>query len=293
MRLSFLVVGAQKSGTTALYHYLRTHPELFLPPQKELEFFSRDEFYEKGVDWYLCKHFARARASQVAGEVSPQYMFEPGKTAARIRWAFPDIKLVMVLRNPIDRAFSHYRMAVRRFGESRSFDAAIADALNGAGSRDVRQDYLRLGEYGRALHEYLVHFPLNVIKIVFTEELKLCPRRVMSSIFTFLDVPPHESMVFGRRYHVGGSQRFPGLDKCLRRHPVLTRTARLVLSETVYNRLWFWFTTELNVRGRPPEVNHESRKRLQEFFSEDVAKLKRVSGLSVPWVDFEVASRQP
>src|SRR5690606_13433578 len=132
---------------------LSAHPEIYMPAQKELAFFSDDKAYSRGVQEYLKRHFSEANG-KVAGEASPHYMcFD--KCASRIHEHFPDVKLVAVLRNPIDRAYSHYRMALRRKREDRTFEEAIT-ALIDRGPvedhhRDTDKDFVLFGEYGRII----------------------------------------------------------------------------------------------------------------------------------------------
>lgn len=123
-KVDFLVIGAQKSGTTSLFHYLRAHPRIHIPFVKEIGFFSNERKFRKGVQWYL-KHFSDAEPHQIVGEVSPQYMAHPA-APGRIHSLFPDTRLIAVLRNPIDRAHSAYRMAVRRGGEKRAVEEALS-----------------------------------------------------------------------------------------------------------------------------------------------------------------------
>jgi hypothetical protein len=115
--VDFLVIGAQKSGATSLFEYLQCHPELYLPPSKEVSFFVEASKFPRGHG---------ADEDKLWGEVCPSYM---GHTSApaNIYANRPDMKLVAILRNPIDRAYSHYRMTSRREVENRSFRWAIED----------------------------------------------------------------------------------------------------------------------------------------------------------------------
>ncbi|QDS96074.1 Sulfotransferase domain protein [Roseimaritima multifibrata] len=107
----FIVVGAAKAGTTTLFDYLRRDSRVFLPDRKELFFFSKDSVYEKGIGWY-CDQFATARASQLCGEITPSYTVWPRYSEAlpRIKRHLPRARLIYIMRNPVDRAWSHYRM---------------------------------------------------------------------------------------------------------------------------------------------------------------------------------------
>src|ERR1700686_1992517 len=109
-RLDFIVPGAQKSGTTALHYFLKKHPRIALPERQELHFFDDEEISSKPVGYELLhRHFRSIGGSTIAGEVTPSYLYwEPAME--RIRNYNPQIKLVILLRNPIDRAFAHWNM---------------------------------------------------------------------------------------------------------------------------------------------------------------------------------------
>ena len=101
--LDFVVIGASKSGTTSLFHYLGEHPSIWLPPSKDAPFFSADEWFEKGWGWMLEDTFRGAPIDQLWGTVTPRYM-EDDRVPERMVGLMPHLKLVALLRNPIDRA---------------------------------------------------------------------------------------------------------------------------------------------------------------------------------------------
>ncbi len=131
----FLIVGAQKSGTTSLWKWLRDHPECYLPDVKEPHYFARfnpwDKLIRKG--WFVrdpdayVKLFSAAQPSQICGEASPSYLYENG-VAERIKDEIPSCRILICLRDPVDRAYSEYTMNVIGGFETRSFTDAIWDA---------------------------------------------------------------------------------------------------------------------------------------------------------------------
>lgn len=125
--MGFLIAGAQKAGTSALHQYLRRHPQLFLPARKELHFFDNESLHwPGGDDLYDAYHqaFHEAAACSVWGEATPIYMYW-WPSIARIYQYNPAIKLILVLRNPITRAFSHWNMESRRGAENLGFFEAL------------------------------------------------------------------------------------------------------------------------------------------------------------------------
>src|SRR6188508_1226206 len=103
---TFMIIGTQKGGTTSLHRYLDKHPDVTMALKKEVHFF--DSFYFKGSDWYLAHFPLRSEAAQT-GEASPTYIFHP-EAPRRVYDAFPQVKLIALLRNPVDRAYSHHQM---------------------------------------------------------------------------------------------------------------------------------------------------------------------------------------
>lgn len=139
----FIVVGAMRSGSSSLYRYLADHPGVFMTTPKELHYFDRQ--FERGLDWYL-QHFAAAPAGALRGECTPSYLSEP-QALERMAAALPEVQTVAVLRNPVDRAYSHYMMLHARGRERRSWD----EVLRKESERDVPGGYLHRSRYGQQL----------------------------------------------------------------------------------------------------------------------------------------------
>ena len=198
--LDFIVIGAQKSGTTTLFEYLRKHPELFLPSGKEAPFFSHDTNWNEGWSEYVRHHFALATESKRWGTVTPHYMYgslceaaSPDELAAvsrperlvpeRIASHSPNARLIAILRDPVDRAYSHYRMERFREAESRTFEEAIDFLLEPRQLEQSRRQpdevaaYVTNGEYGRILTPYFELFGKDRILVCFASDLASEPRQ--------------------------------------------------------------------------------------------------------------------
>jgi hypothetical protein len=292
-RIDFLLIGAQKSGTTSLWKHLAAHPDIFVPATKEVEFFSNPERFERGLAWYWETYFAAAPDAMRKGEATTQYMMFP-EVPRRIHDAFPTIKLLAVLRNPIDRAHSHYRMSVMRGYEARSFEECV-DALthrstSGDVTLDIHRDYLRLGEYGRIFGNYLRLFDREQFHLVFTEALDADPARLTRTVYEFLEVDPNfRPDNLSKRFNVSGERTMPAIGENLRR--VVGRARRLplfnhVISEDRYEAFKFWTRTELSVRRTQDSgPDAEIRARLAAHFAPDVARLRRQFGIETPWTE--------
>ena len=198
---NFLILGAQKAGTTALYAYLRWHPHITGPAFKEVSFFDRH--YGRGERWYRA-HFP-ARRRPLVGEASPSYLFHP-LAPERVRALVPEARLIALLRNPVDRAFSHYHHEVALGREQLSFEDAIdreEDRMRGELERMIREPdyfshawwnytYLARGRYAEQIERWLGVFPRDQLLVLFTEELSARPAETYRTVLGFLRADRHE-----------------------------------------------------------------------------------------------------
>ena len=176
MKPNFLVIGAAKSGTTWLHLCLSEHPDIFLPNAKELHYFSYDSRYEKGPAWY--ENFFPKDSTQLAiGEVSPSYLSSEA-APERIYQYNPEMKLVCILRNPIERAYSHYCMDLVT-------GTANPDMSIGLGAQSP---YVSWGLYHEQLERYLNFFPRDQLKVVLFDDLKGNPNTFLKEIYDFIEV---------------------------------------------------------------------------------------------------------
>jgi hypothetical protein len=193
----FLILGAQKAGTTALYAYLRWHPEITGPSFKEVSFFDRH--YAKGERWYRAHMPVRRRS--LVGEASPSYLFHP-LAPERVARLLPDARLIALLRNPVDRAFSHYQHEVALGRERLSFEAAVdreEERMQGELDRMLRDPsyfslawwnytYVARGRYAEQLERWFASFPREQLLVLFTEELSADTAGTYRGVLDFLGV---------------------------------------------------------------------------------------------------------
>ncbi len=176
---NFLICGIQKGGTTSLYHYLREHPDIFLPAVKEVNFFHLN--YDKGRVWYET-HFAPHASQRALGEVSPLYMWYP-EVPERIQHLIPETRLIFMLRNPIDRAYSNYWFNLSRSAQSssQSFGEAIRSAYG-------QQHYLSKGFYIEQIERFLPLFPRENLHFIISEDLQRDTLKTVAACCRFLNV---------------------------------------------------------------------------------------------------------
>ena len=228
------MLGAQRGGTTTLYSHLTAHPRISEALRKEVHYF--DFQFDKGSYWYLA-HFPTARPWRrqggfLTGEGSPYYLVHP--LAPERVWKFnPAMKLIAILRDPVERAWSHYRHEVRRGIEVLDFEAALAaepERLAGAEKQLLRAphyysfahhhySYLDRGRYAHYLHAWLERFSRGQLLVLHSEDLFRDPNSVVGRAYAFLGLPPHQvSGTAAPRASSPGPALDPGLRKRLQDH---------------------------------------------------------------------------
>jgi hypothetical protein len=191
-----LIIGAQKAGTTSLFSYLAQHPRVSVSQVKEVHYF--DNAYERGEKWYR-RHFDLRRDDEIFIEASPYYLFHP-LAPARASALLPSAKLIVLLREPVARAFSHYQHVVDAGFEDLSFEEAIASEKRRLGDSETRLargdiarsfEHMRFSYRTRGLYAYQVerwqdYFPSNAFLFLKAEEMFASPQLVFDKVCAFL-----------------------------------------------------------------------------------------------------------
>jgi hypothetical protein len=194
----FVIIGAQKGGTSFLYYLLTRHPLVEPAARKELHFFDQPEHFDKGAEWYR-RCFPRVGSKDgqrsITGEATPYYLFDP-PVAERMAKIVPKTQLIALLRNPIDRAYSHYQMQVKRGTEPRSFEEAI---------EQPHSSYVSRGIYVDQLLRWFEFFSKEQMLILKSEDFFERPVETLKVVLTFLDLPDWqpEASELQQRRHTG------------------------------------------------------------------------------------------
>ncbi|MFI5343632.1 MAG: sulfotransferase domain-containing protein [Chlamydiales bacterium] len=218
---NYLLIGAQKSGTTALFQYINMHP-LVINKTGEIHFF--DNHFNQGLNWYKNHFSKRPSPEYVIGDKSPYYLFHP-LAPQRVAATFPNVKIIIILRNPVDRAYSQYWMNINLKEETLSFEEAIkAEPKRLTGERKKILEnpaynshryqffsYLSRGIYVNQIKRWLSYFPRDQILIISSKDLRDKTDEVMNTVYTFLGLPPH----ILKRY-INKHTDYPPMDKALR-----------------------------------------------------------------------------
>ncbi|MDC0835916.1 sulfotransferase domain-containing protein [Geitlerinema sp. CS-897] len=219
----FIIIGAAKCGTSSLYSYLAAHPKVLPAAVKEINFWSqrfdilRESQPDRSLTWYLAHFPAVAETEGFAtGEASPSYFASP-EAPKRLYEAFPKVRLVVLLRNPVDRTISQYYDRVRRHQEHRPIDRAIETSLSGQFATEsesfLADIYLRHSRYSELLRNWWNWFPRHQIQVIRSEDLFERPNEIANSVFDFLNLPScHKNT-----YHQYNAGSYPSTDRSIRK----------------------------------------------------------------------------
>lgn len=210
---NFIIIGTQKGGTTSLYYYLEKHPQTALSVIKEIEFWSRK--FDRGIDWYM-SHFINKGDKVITGEATPSYL-DCQPVAERLFSFYPDIKLIVLLRNPIDRAISHYYHWVNIGWESRDLETAIRADFNHLNHDktevwDNPHSYLARSIYVEFMKHWLTVFPKQQFLIIKSEDLYDSPASTVGKVHKFLGLEDYPLKTY-RKYN---SRFYPQISELLR-----------------------------------------------------------------------------
>jgi hypothetical protein len=317
--LDFMVIGAAKSGTTTLFEHLRRHPDVWMPQAKEVPYFCGEDYATQSWAEHLREVFAGAPPNRLWGTATPQYMAgsllagsaiareQPLERAipARIRAHLPHVRLIAILRDPVERCVSAYQMSVRRGLERRPF-AEVAeqllknDALESARLEPTdRNGHVVIGEYARILAGYYGTFEREQLLIVFTSDLRRDPLRTMKSVFSHISadpsfLPPNADAQYQPvnaraknrwldpdRLRARLGSTLPPVRALWRSLPVMTRErldrhyGDLVYGSRLWNR-----TTSMSA---PNSVPASARNALIAHYQSELALLTALLGCTPPW----------
>lgn len=282
-RVTFTCIGAGKAGTTWLWSALRGHPDVFLPEIKELHYFSREAFedpsirnpnFDKPISWYH-RFFQPAQPDQLCGDFSPSYLF--GSDAAeRIAAYNAKMKIIVLLRDPVERTFSHYLFAQQRgLFKDLSFEAALEQLPFIADQ----------SEYGRLLAPYFRLFPRQQICVLQFEQLKRDPAALLATVEEFLGIRQWSDPASMQPTNETGIPRYPGLNRFLTRARVFMKKHRITYVQDLGHAIGLGHLTRF-IRGQVspyrserPRLAPETEQRLRLRFHADMDRLEALTGL--------------
>ena len=280
MIVDFFIVGAPKAGTTSLYHYLNEHPQVEMSSQKEPDYFSDKAINEQGM--YYGKNRVNTldkyeslfvqKESVVYGEGSVSYLFYDN-VAEDIKKYNPNAKIIIMLRNPIERAFSHFLMDYRLGLIRDSFENVIANKSKHKNAHLFYQQYIEVSKYTTQIQRYLDFFEKDSILFIDYDDFKKNVSETVDKVYNFLNISTDFAANINTKYNAFTMPK--------------NKIIRFIYSFVFLRKiLTFLFPIYLvrNIRGflfeedEKPELLKETRVLLGKIFNDDIRKLEEVLG---------------
>lgn len=264
---NFLVIGAAKAGTTSLYHHLNQHPQIYMSPRKETYFFMSSN---NEIENYKAL-FKEANGEIAIGEATPLYLYNK-KSPELIKNCFPQVKLIIVLSDPVDRAYSHF-LYWRSQGQEPIVDFAKAIREEPIRIRDgygINYHYINQGFYAPQLQRYLNLFDSSNIKINLYSDLVKNPSHFVKEISNFLDVDDSFTAPTNQCFNKTAVPRNKVIDKILKTSNPVKEISKTLLSDKfrklIANKLLL----------SKPNLSYNLRQELIEIYRENILKIQRL-----------------
>jgi len=297
---NLFIVGAAKAGTTSLYAYLRGHPDVFFPPIKEPHYFAdvrpapehryaQRRFITRREDYLAL--FTQAGGAKLRGDASPSYLWAEN-APARIAEVAPEARIVVILRDPVERAYSHYLMEFREGADHGGFlEALRRDLARPRKGWAVSHLYVELGFYAEQLARYFLHFPRQQIFILELEELRTPPSRqaALTRLCAFLGIDA-DGLDEAALAHIANGYAAPRAEWL--RRLAGAHWARAIGQRLVPERLGRGVFERFFLRpAAPPPIPAEAKALLTELYAPEIARLEALLGRPLPslrrtWADF-------
>lgn len=292
MKIDFAIMGAQKAGTTALYDMLKQHPEVLFPSHtKEDGFFVDDEKYKIGKS-YLDGLYDTNIVNKKIGYVNVSLMFNPKKVCPRLISNNPELKLIFVLRNPVDRAYSAFWYSkMRGIEDARTFEQAISREADGMLPNTFEAHnyltYVEHGVYVDQIAPFLEAFGWKQVKVLFQEELRADYQAVCQEIFDFIGVSESDFSVNMQTSNSASRARSAAIAKLIYKENPVKRLYKMITPEKVRSYVGRSAMVKLKDANRKkfsyPEMNAQTRKALEERFKPYDKQLAKLLDRKLPW----------
>ena len=297
----FMVVGTAKAGTTSIFNHLIQHPDIAIPV-KETFFFLKDRYAQNHLNYpmqrpksdlvldedaYLSLY--QNLEAKVVGEIATGYLYHHAEAIPLIqKYLGTDVKIAIILRDPVTRTFSSYRHFAKDLHEKISFEASLArEQERIAAGWDFMWHHQAMSRYARQVEAYLNSFP-NV-KVFFYEELSSRPEAFMESLYQFIDVYPFLDVDYRKRFNQSGEARNKTLQRLVtQENPVKSALRPLFRAAFGHERRARIRKYVKNQNLKPRQsITMEQRLSLEASFGDDVAALQRLTGVSLPWSSYK------
>jgi len=286
---NFMCIGAAKSGTTSLYDILKQHSDVFIPSFKEPHFFDIPSVYKNGISWYRKTYFNGVKKQKCIGDFTPTYLFEEDAPQRIFNDLGKDVKFIIVLRNPVDRAYSHYLHSLRDQHESLPFSAAMKEERSRINKEDyltfLRLSYVLQGLYFEMLNRYYSLFPKEQFLIINFESEFIDKREdTMLRILKFLGIKD-EGINTDIKSNPASQARLQWLKKIMKktgwwRVVIKNIIPSLKIRQIIKNKI-----QRANISTfTPPKLTEQEKKELfNNYFKKDVENLELLLNQKMNW----------
>jgi hypothetical protein len=275
--------GAARSATTSLYYLLIQHPDIFLPAIKETRFFTQD--YEKGVAWYEQKYYADVKDERAIGDISPVYLIDERCPKRIFQSLGKKVKLIFMLRNPVERAYSHYCMLKAHQFEDLSFEKALTLDEKSRVAKSLKYyqheygyQYLKESNYWEAIQRYLRYFPREQFHFVVFEEFIMDIEAHLADILNFLEVQEPYKFDLNVYQNPTTVTSRPGINQLFYCHPLFKKVRNYIQmktgwkTQTLLKKLKNALLARDNSQIKP--LDEKLRKHLYNYFEEETKQLE-------------------
>ena len=290
---NFICLGAAKSGTTTLHDILRQHPEIYVPAFKEPHFFDIPENYKNGIDWYQKNYFKNANKKVIA-EFTPSYFFDKEVPERIFNNLGAEVKFVVLLRHPVDRAYSHYLHSKRDEHEELDFVESLnqeEDRLSRfIENKDylsyLRNSYISQGLYGDMVERYLKYFKLeNFMFIHFEKEFLLKRDKTIHRVLNFLDIDSQIELQTDLRSNPSSKEKSKTLKRIMKKKGWWRTIIKWLLPSIQFRQIIRNRVQRLNIKEyRAEKISEELKSKLfSSYFRDNIDKFERLTDKKMNW----------
>lgn len=280
--VSFFVLGAQKSGTTYFHGLLSNDDRISLPIRKETQFFSDNKGeFGNGLSFYIDKYYGHSSGEAILGEIDPEYLYFP-KVPQRLYDAYPNARLIILFRDPVKRAFSHYVMSYRRGTEVFTFEDALKleDERISTGNigEQSRFSYFGRGLYAKQVKRYLEFFPKDQMLFLRADDLYKNASDVLIEFYKFIGLEPRtlpDSLDVAK--NKGGVPINMGIQRFLAKESLFKTLGKSIFPSPLRLGLRRFLEIHNRRHGRFPEVNGKTMDNLRRLYKKDLNELTKIT----------------
>jgi hypothetical protein len=281
---NFFILGAAKAGTTSLYSYLKKHPKIFMAAEKEPHFFDSDHRFELGLEYYIRNYFKDAAGHPARGEATPSYLSCHAKVIPRILDVLDghSLKFIVILRDPVKRAWSHYLHRRRNRTERESFEKALELEPSRLAAGEEWACYFRDGLYAVQIQVWIDAFSRDQFHIILNEDLKHKPVQVLMETFDFLEVDPSFRVQMAERRNRAAVAKYPLLMEFFAEPSILKYPFKLLMPFTLRRKIVARVRRgNLKYMDESLSLPVEMEENLRQKYLEDILQLEVLIGRSL------------